>query len=76
MFAARGESKKDIGRRLGQAWSYFFTIWLPQSVYTQLGISSPDSVSPSDSEAAPDFEWYDERFTENGFEVDVYIPIK
>ncbi len=29
VFAARGESKKDIGRRLGQVWSCFFTTWLP-----------------------------------------------
>ena len=76
VFTARGESKKDVGRSLGQVWNYFFTTWLPQSGYTQLGISSPDSVSPYNSEAAPDFEWYDERFTDNGFEVDVYIPIK
>ncbi|WP_105619727.1 AraC family transcriptional regulator [Vallitalea okinawensis] len=76
VFTARGNSKAEIGSSLGQVWDYFFSTWLPQSGYTQLGISSPYSISPYDQEAAPDFELYDERFTDDGFEVDVYIPIK
>jgi len=39
-------------------------------------MSAPDSVSIYDCDAAPSFEWYDERFTEEGFEVDIYIPIR
>ncbi len=40
----------------------------------QARLCSPTSVSPYNIEVAPNFELYDERFTNNDFEVDVYIP--
>ncbi len=76
IFTATGKRKANVGSSLGRVWNYFFTTWLPQSGYTQKGISSPNSPSPYDDQAVPDFELYDERFTDEGFEVDVYIPIQ
>lgn len=75
VFTAKGEDKKELGQKLGQIWNHFFQTWLPMSGYTQRGLCKPGSTSPYDEKADADFELYDERFTDNGFEVDVYIPI-
>ncbi|MGH4123400.1 MAG: AraC family transcriptional regulator [Clostridium sp.] len=76
IFTAKGTDKSKLGKKLGQIWHYFFETWLPNSVYSQPGLCPPSANSPYNEKAAVDFELYDERFNDNKFEVDVYIPIK
>ena len=76
IFTAKGNTKSELGFKLGEVWNYFFETWLPSSGYTQAGLCAPNSLSAYNEEASPNFELYDERFTNDVFEVDVYIPIK
>ncbi|MBZ9686304.1 AraC family transcriptional regulator [Clostridium estertheticum] len=76
IFTARGIDKSELGRKLGEIWHYFFESWLPNSCYSQPGLCPPSANSPYNEAAAANFELYDERFKNDGFEVDVYIPIK
>jgi len=76
VFTVKGGEKQEIGRKLGEAWTYFFNSWLPNSGYEQPGVYEPNSGKDYNEETAANFELYDERFTESNFEVDLYIPIK
>lgn len=58
----KGDDSRLVPEKIGEAWDYFFEHWLPGSGYKQ-------------AESA-NFEVYDERATREGFEIDIFIPIK
>lgn len=60
---------------LWPTWRKFWLEWLPASGYKQPGVDAPQSGRDYTKESAANFEWYDKRFGEETFEMDLYAPI-